>query len=100
MSLLRPGDGFCYPVERRCDVEEIVCQRIMVAINRSEDAQAASRYATQLPRRMCAAPIVVGVIDASVCTDPLDLPGSSDLLDLIEQFQRDQVDGIVSEARQ
>jgi nucleotide-binding universal stress UspA family protein len=64
-------------------VEEIVCQRIMVVIDGSEPSHAAARYATQLARRLRVSLVVVGIVDASVCSDPQDLLGSSHLLDRV-----------------
>jgi nucleotide-binding universal stress UspA family protein len=80
-------------------VEEIVCQRIMVVIDGSTEGHAAARYATQLARRLHASLIVVGIVDASVCSDPHDLLGSSYLLDRVEQYRSEEVDEVDSEAR-
>jgi nucleotide-binding universal stress UspA family protein len=79
---------------------EIVCQRIMVAIDGTDEGRAAADYAIPLARRLSATLIVVGVVDASVCLDPQALLRSSHLLDVVECLRRAGIDKIVEEARQ
>src|ERR1035437_6099342 len=81
-------------------MSNLSCQRIMVAIDGSEARHAAANYASRLARKLSATLIVVGVIDATVGTDPQDLTGSSELIELIDQRVQDEVNEIVEEARQ